>query len=104
MATGQMAVDVAGPVGMVNIVGQYANEAIMYLFMLAGILSINLGIINLLPFPALDGSRLVFLAIEGIRRKPVPSEKEAMVHFVGIVILMALMVVITVHDISRLVG
>ncbi len=104
MATGQMAVDVAGPVGMVNIVGQYANEASMYLFMLAGILSINLGIINLLPFPALDGSRLVFLAIEGIRRKPVPSEKEAMVHFVGIVILMALMVVITVNDISRLVG
>jgi regulator of sigma E protease len=104
MVTGQMAVDVAGPVGMVSIVGQYANEAFMYLFMLAGILSINLGIINLLPFPALDGSRLVFLAIEGIRRKPVPSEKEAMVHFVGIVILLGLMVVITVNDIGRLVG
>ena len=104
MVTGQMAVDVAGPVGMVTIVDQYAQTAFMYLFMLAGILSINLGVINLLPFPALDGSRLVFLAIEGVRGKPVPTEKEAMVHFVGIVILLALMVVITVNDIGRLVG
>ncbi|MGI5824886.1 MAG: RIP metalloprotease RseP [Bacillota bacterium] len=104
MITGQMAVDVAGPVGMVSIVGQYADTAFMTLFMLAGILSINLGIINLLPFPALDGSRLVFLAIEGIRKKPVPADKEAMVHFVGIVFLMLLMVVITVNDIGRLMG
>lgn len=104
MITGQMPVDVAGPVGMVTIVDQYMGQALMYLFMLAGILSVNLGIINLFPFPALDGSRLVFLAIEGLRGKPVPSDKEAMVHFVGIVVLMALMVVITINDIGRIVG
>lgn len=104
MLTGQMAVDVAGPVGMVSIVGDYAQNALMYLFMLAGMLSVNLGIINLIPFPGLDGSRLVFLGIEGVRGKPVPSDKEAMVHFVGLVLLMGLMVVITVNDIGRLMG
>lgn len=104
MLTGQMAVDVAGPVGMVSLVGDYAQSALMYLFMLAGILSVNLGIINLIPFPGLDGSRLVFLGIEGVRGKPVPSDKEAMVHFVGLVLLMGLMVVITVNDIGRLMG
>lgn len=104
MITGQLAVDIAGPVGMVSIVGEYADTALMTLFLFTGMLSVNLGVLNLLPFPGLDGSRLVFLAIEGIRRKPVPSNKEAMIHFIGLVALMALMVVVTVNDIGRLVG
>jgi len=104
MITGQMALDVAGPVGMVSIVGAYADTALMSLFLLGGILSINLGVINLLPFPGLDGSRIVFLAIEGVRGKPVPSDKEAMVHFLGLVCLMAFMIFITINDVGRLIG
>ena len=57
---------------------------------------------NLLPIPALDGGRLVFLIIEAIRRKPVPREKEGMVHFIGIVLLIVLMVVIMANDIRKL--
>lgn len=104
MITGQTAVDVAGPVGMVSIVNQYANMELMYLFMLSGILSINLGVINLIPFPAMDGFRLVSLAIEGVRGKPLPAEKEGMINFVGIIVLLGLMVLITMNDIGRIVG
>ncbi len=70
---------------------------------LLALISVNLGIMNLLPIPGLDGSRLVFMAIEGVRGKPVPPEKEAVVHLVGMVLLFALMIVITVHDILSLV-
>ena len=104
MITGQAPVDVAGPVGMVTIVDEYASAAIMNLFMLAGILSINLGVINLIPFPAMDGFRLVSLAIEGVRGKPIPAEKEGMINFVGIIVLLGLMVLITMNDIGRIVG
>lgn len=104
MLTGQVAVEVAGPVGMVSMVGEYVDVGLMYLFLFAGILSINLGVMNLLPIPALDGARLVFLVIEGIRRKPIDRNKEAMVHFVGFVLLMTLMLVVTYCDIERLIG
>ncbi len=67
------------------------------------LLSVNLGIMNLLPLPALDGGRLVFMLVEVIRGKPVPPEKEGMVHFAGLVVLMALMVFIMYNDIMRLV-
>ncbi len=102
MLTHQMPVDVTGPVGIVNYVGQAANAGFQNLLYLTAYLSLNLGVINLLPLPALDGSRLVFLAIEGIRRKPVNREKEGMVHFVGLMILFALMIIITYQDIARL--
>ena len=75
---------------------------LMYLFLFAGILSTNLGVMNLLPIPALDGARIVFLIIEGIRHKPIDRNREAMVHFVGFVLLMTLMLVITYCDIERL--
>jgi regulator of sigma E protease len=68
----------------------------------AGILSINLGLINLFPIPALDGSRLVFLGLEGLRGRPVDPKKENFIHLVGFVLLMALMVVITYQDILRI--
>ena len=67
----------------------------------AAILSINLGIMNLLPLPALDGGRLLFFLFEAIRGKPVDKQKEGMVHFVGIMLLMVLMVVVTWNDIQR---
>ena len=67
------------------------------------LLSVNLGIMNLLPLPALDGGRLVFMFVEVLRGKPVPPEKEGMVHFAGLVVLMVLMVFIMYNDIMRLV-
>ena len=102
MITGQVEMEVAGPVGMVSMVGEYADVGLMYLFLFAGILSINLGVMNLLPIPALAGARIVFLIIEGIRHKPIARNREAMVHFVGFVLLMTLMLVITYCDIERL--
>ena len=65
-------------------------------------ISATLGVMNLLPLPALDGGKLVFLLIEAVRGKPVPREKEGMVHFVGIILLMVLMVVVLFNDISKL--
>ena len=102
--------DVAGPVGVVNIISDTVNETssegawmtMLNVFNLIILLSANLGVMNLLPFPALDGGRLVFLLIEVIRGKPVPKEKEGMVHMAGMVILMILMVFIMFNDISRL--
>lgn len=102
MITGAAPVEVAGPVGMVSLVGEYADVGLMYLFLFAGMLSVNLGVMNLLPIPALDGARLLFLLIEAVRRKPVDRDKEAMVHFVGFILLMTLMVVITYFDITKL--
>ena len=68
------------------------------------VITINLGIFNLLPLPALDGGRLIFQIIELIRRRPVKPEFEGYVHFVGIVLLMLLMVVITFKDVMKLFG
>ncbi len=69
---------------------------------IAILLSANLGVMNLLPLPALDGGRLVFLIIEAIRRKRIDPDKEGMVHFVGLVLLMLLMVFVMVNDIRQL--
>ena len=68
---------------------------------IAILISANLGVMNLLPLPALDGGRLVFLAIEAVRRKRISLEKEGYVHFAGIVVLMVLMVVVLFNDIQR---
>lgn len=104
--------DVAGPVGIAQIVGDtyeatksYGAAQVTFSMMdIAILLSVNLGIINLLPLPALDGGRLVFLLVEAVRGKPIPPEKEGMVHLAGMVILMGLMVFIVFNDISRIFG
>ena len=67
-------------------------------------ITINLGVFNLLPLPALDGGRVLFLLIELLRRKPVPPEKEGMVHFVGLALLMILILVVTAGDIYKLIN
>jgi len=100
---------VAGPLGVMGIIGQAYQEgmkaslyiAIQYLLSITAIISINLGIMNLLPIPALDGGRLVFLFLEALRGKPVDVEKEGMIHFIGFALLMTLMVVVLFNDISR---
>ena len=103
MFTGTVPVELAGPVGVVSLVSQTAQAGIFNVLFLTGFLCVNIGIFNLLPFPALDGSRLVFLAIEGIRRKPLDPQKEGMVHFVGLMLLFALMIFVTYQDIVRLI-
>lgn len=103
--------DVAGPVGIaVNVVGKTYETAKSYgwqnvvlnMLNITLMLSVNLGILNLLPIPALDGGRLVFLLVEVIRGKPVPPEKEGMVHFVGLMFFMVLMVVIFFNDLANI--
>lgn len=96
---GQGAEDVAGPIGTVAVVSQYIALDPSQIVYFAVVISLNLGIMNLIPFPGLDGSRLVFLAVEGIRRKPVPPEKEGMVHAIGLLLLLGLSVVLIWHDI-----
>ncbi len=93
---------VSGPVGMAGAVGEATKtgfSSVLYLFTL---ITMNLGVFNLLPLPALDGGRLIFLIIEGIRRKPIKKEIEQTINAVGIMILMALMLFITVKDIFTL--
>lgn len=103
LVTGQFSIDMlAGPVGIYDMTDQVAKTGVINLLKLAAFLSINLGIVNLLPIPALDGGRLLFLFIEAIRGKPINREKEAFVVFVGVAFLMLLMLVVTWNDIQRL--
>lgn len=102
MITGRLPAEGTGPIGMVVMVGEVARTGLVNLLSFAAIISIQLGLFNLLPIPALDGSKIVFLAFEGLRGKPVDPEKENMIHFVGFVLLMALIVLVTFKDLRRL--
>ncbi|MFD1204184.1 MULTISPECIES: RIP metalloprotease RseP [Sporosarcina] len=102
LVTGQFTIDaLSGPVGIYKATEEVAQFGIFTLMNWAAMLSINLGIMNLLPLPALDGGRLLFFLFEAIRGKPVDKQKEGMIHFVGIMLLMVLMVVVTWNDIQR---
>ncbi len=103
--------DLSGPVGIVKNIGDTyqkskQTDGLYYAFLnmlnWMILLSANLGVMNLLPLPALDGGRLVFLIIEAITRKKIPPEKEGMVHFVGIVLLLLLMVIVMFNDIRKI--
>ncbi|MCR8642154.1 RIP metalloprotease RseP [Paenibacillus sp. N1-5-1-14] len=95
--------DLGGPVRIVEVTGQFVQNGMTSYIYWAAIFSLYLGLFNLLPFPALDGSRLVFLGIEAVRGKPVDPSRESIVHFVGFALLMLLMVVVTYNDIVRLI-
>jgi len=95
--------DMSGPVGTTKITLDIAKQGLPYLTRWAAVLSLYLGIFNLLPVPALDGSRLMFLGLEALRGKPVDPNRESMVHFIGFAMLMLLMVVVTYNDILGLV-
>jgi len=99
--TGEVAAELAGPVGIAVLTGQVVNMGIVYVLQFAALLSLNLAIINILPIPALDGGRLLFLAIEGIKRKPVNQKTEALIHNIGFAILMLLIVLVTYRDLTR---
>ncbi|MFH1392455.1 MAG: site-2 protease family protein [bacterium] len=98
---GRFSGDVLGPIGIASITGQFVQEGLLSTFYFIALLSINLAIINSLPFPALDGGRLLFLAIERIKGKPVSQKTEKIVHGFGFAMLIALMVIITWRDIVR---
>ncbi|MCR4584483.1 MAG: RIP metalloprotease RseP [Lachnospiraceae bacterium] len=101
--------DLAGPVGVANVIDDTIEQTIPYgamtvllnMFNIAVLLSVNLGVINLLPVPALDGGRLLFLIFEAVSGRKIPPEKEGFVHMIGFVLLMILMVVVLFNDITR---
>lgn len=102
LVTGQFTIDaLSGPVGIYKATEEVAKFGVASLMNWAAVLSINLGIMNLLPLPALDGGRLLFFGFEAVRGKPVDRQKEGMVHFVGIMLLMVLMIIVTWNDIQR---
>jgi len=113
MVTGKVSKDdIAGPVGIVDMIGntyeQSKEDGLWYVLLsmanISILLTANLGVINLLPIPALDGGRLIFLLVEAVRGKPIDPEKEGIVHLIGFVALMALMVFVFFNDISRIFG
>ncbi|PTL39626.1 RIP metalloprotease RseP [Alkalicoccus saliphilus] len=103
LITGEFSLDaLAGPVGIYEYTGEVAAMGFLVLLQWTAILSVNLGIINLLPLPALDGGRLMFIGLEAVRGKPVDPQKEGMVHLIGFALLMLLVLAVTWNDINRL--
>jgi len=103
LITGQYSIEMlSGPVGIYDATDQVVKTGFVNFMMWTAMLSVNLGIINLVPLPALDGGRLLFVGIEAVRGKPIDPQKEGLVHFVGFALLMLLMIVVTWNDIQRL--
>lgn len=94
--------ELSGPVGIYSAVDQMKSSGIMNLIYLMALLSLNVGFINLIPFPAFDGGRILFLIIEKLRGKPVKAETENLIHNIGFFILLALIIFVTVNDIIKL--
>ena len=100
--TGDVSVkELSGPVGIVYAVNESAKSGVIYVIYLAALLSLNLAVINMLPLPALDGGRLLFLVIRLITGKRVSDEMEGRIHFIGIMLLLLLMVYVTFNDVLR---
>ncbi|WLV25794.1 RIP metalloprotease RseP [Aciduricibacillus chroicocephali] len=103
LVTGQYSIDMlSGPVGIYDITDQVVQTGFNNFLLWTAMLSVNLGIVNLVPLPALDGGRLLFILIEAVRGKPLDPQKEGIFHFVGFALLMLLMIVVTWNDIQRL--
>ncbi len=102
--------DLSGPVGIVSVMGDIVDESSEYgalsvfisLCSISVLLSANLGVMNLLPIPALDGGRMIFLIIEAIRGKKMNPNKEGIVHFIGLILLFGLMIFIMFNDVRKL--
>lgn len=103
--TGDVAVkELSGPVGIVTIVNETSKMGFIYVAYLTALISLNLAIMNLLPFPALDGGRVLFLLIRKITGKRVTDEMEGKFHFAGLILLFALMIYVTFNDIGRIIS
>ncbi len=109
LLTGQYGLnDLSGPVGTVDYIGDAVSaavtlEGLQALLLMVALITINVGIFNLLPLPALDGGRLLFLVFEGVTRKKIPAKYEGLVHFIGLILLFILMIAVTFTDIRRLI-
>ncbi len=98
--------EISGPIGVVGVMNTAAQQGgvlgLLRLLFLASFISVNIGIMNLLPIPALDGGRILFVVVEAVRRKPIPPEKEGIVHFAGLILLFGIMIFATWNDVMRL--
>ena len=104
LITGRFGIEtVSGPVGVVSVVQSASKQGFLSFLYIVSVLTINLGVFNLIPFPALDGGRALFLVIEGIRRKPINKTVEYYINLVGIMLLFALMIFVTVKDVFALI-
>ena len=99
---GGVSADIAGPVGIAVLTGQVAEMGFQYVLQFAALLSLNLAVINILPFPALDGGRILFLIIEKIKGRPAKQETEALIHNIGFMLLIGLIILVTFKDIKNL--
>ncbi len=104
LTKGQVPEDISGPVGIFAVTSEVAKIGTLALINFIGILSVNLAILNILPFPALDGGRLLFIVIEGIIGRKVLPKIEATIHSIGMIVLLLLILAITIHDIQRLIS
>ena len=109
LVTGRTAVNdeeggLSGPVGIVNAIGDSVEQGAWVVVSLLAVLSVNFGILNMLPVPGLDGSRFLFITIEAIRGIPISQDKEMIVNFIGMLALMALMIYVTYNDILRVIN
>ncbi len=93
---------IAGPVGLAQLLGEGARMGAVAFFSLLAFLSLNFGLLNLIPFPALDGSRVAFALYESIRGRPIAPEREGLIHAIGFVILIGVMILVTYQDIVKL--
>lgn len=98
---GSPGADLSGPIGIAQYTGQAARVGWTYLLQFVALISVNLAVLNLIPFPALDGGRLLFIGLEKIRRKPIPHKVEAIVNTIGFALLILLMIYVTTKDVIR---
>lgn len=102
LVTGQISPkNLTGPLGIVVMVGDSVKTGIMNIAFLTALISLNLAIFNMLPFPALDGGRILFLIIRSITKKEISDELEGKIHFVGLLLLFGLMILVTIQDVGR---
>ena len=100
---GRFGIDsMSGPVGITQTIGNYASLGFIYLLHIFGVITINLGVFNLFPIPALDGGRLLFLVAEAIIGRPLNRKVEGYIHFIGLVLMLCLALYVTFNDILRL--
>lgn len=104
LSRGQSPKDVSGPVGVYAVVSEVSKQGIWQLINLIGIISVNLAVLNILPFPALDGGRLLFIIIEAIFGKKVAPKIEGVIHSIGMIILLTLILAITIKDVRGLIS
>ena len=96
--------DARGPIGIAQETGRVLQSPLVNQLLFVGLLSINLAVLNVLPFPPLDGGRMAVVLLEGLRRRRLPAEREALIYLTGLAILLALVVLISIQDIQRLFG